>query len=584
LHILFLLLLPLTISGQEKSKGSWSGSAGLYGGTNFQKTQLGKKSHNVGGVSGSLNYSTDKFGINLFAVSSYDHLFSGGMAKTITSLESTSTEAYDGSANEATDFFTEAGFGLDWRPSSNDKYGLDYKFSFNHAEPSNWIASTGPIDDVLGAAFSQELANNYTRSHDVSFSYQHIYNKPGRDLQITGSASFLDNGNCSNWTVGDITGEKKREKRIDLRQYRMNPSTDNAEYKLGATFTDKRFAGVDGLDLKFLLNTKFKLLNDHTRGANLVNGEWKDSTSIREDFCYRTFTLTPSVKVNFKRGFYKLDATLSPELFSQKLDSGTKIGDISKTPLAFTCSINNTFEPWNGHRFTLNYGRSISRPGYLQVCWFLRPGSQDSNELYQGNQDLMPAITNKIKGGYNFTYKRFSATLSLGYTNKNKKIEKTYSNKEIDGREYRVYTWINGGMSNETNTSLNLSWNGERFHFGVEGYYNFFRGLSSKGSESRSNDYGVTTDVEYNVKSWVFRMDSAYQSDVERSYVSLASRLVTNARISKQIGRFNIYLDGKDLFDMPIVTTTMSEDESEYRYEETHFNRRLFVLGVDFSF
>lgn len=46
-----------------------------------------------------------------------------------------------------------------------------------------------------------------------------------------------------------------------------------------------------------------------------------------------------------------------------------------------------------------------------------------------------------------FRHKRFLTTSVAGYTARTNEIDQTFSNETIDGREYQVFTWVNGADS-----------------------------------------------------------------------------------------------------------------------------------------
>lgn len=598
--LILAFFLPLAVFAQ--AQGKWNGEVNLDAGTNFSLSPLNQKTHNLGDVSAKIGYSTKKFSFDISGSGSYNHVQVGQVGRDFqndtTQAGETSLKKVDTSIKQRTNSKAGAKANFVWTPNRYDTFKAYYSFSYDGSTPNTYTFSSKDIGEgLIDYSISTDMEDNLKRVHGVGASYKRTFDKPGRVLSAELGGIFGHTSNSAEWFKGNGITEKPKDLsnipevvtkfRADLTdslRYRIEPYSDNRDISASFIFSEPEFAGAKNLTLDFSLGYHVKNLEDHSRASTLVNGEWRDSTSYRENFRFRTASLSPSVRVRYSVGIYKLDLTYGPEYYAQKLDSDGKVGDINKGSVAHLVNFINTLTPWKGHQFTLDFRRTESRPDYLQVCWFLRDG-QYSNEKYRGNQDLKNSITTRGNLAYKFNYKRFTTKLTTTYTYQPRKIAKTYDYEIINGEECRVYTWINGGSSHEINETLNLSWNASNFSAGLTGKYTFYRGFSHSGSLTESSDYSINASAEYNLKTWTFELSGGYQSEVKRSYTSMTAVPDCEARISKTFGKhFNVYLEGRAILDQDISIITDSEDGTERREETIRYNNRLFVLGFSFKF
>lgn len=589
LPLTLMILLPLCAAAQ----GNWSGEVNADAGSNFHSSPLNRRTHDVGDISAKLGYSSKKFKFDVSGSGSYKHIQTGQSGRDIEISAADTSKSGDVSVKQKTNVKARGGADFFWLPNQYNTFKVYYTFSYDGDTPNNYTLSTGPLgEEHFDYSFSRELGDNYDRTHDAGLSYKRTFDKPGRILSAEAGLVIGQSVTTSEWIKGEGTGDKDgkgvdEEKIAALTgsRYRTTPYSGSRDISASIIFSEPEFAGARNLTLDFSLGYHFKNLEDHSRAATLVGNEWKDSTSYREDFRFRTATLSPALRVRYSTGIYKLDFSYAPEYYAQKLDSEGKVGDINRGTVAHLMNMTNTFTPWQGHLFELAVRRSENRPSYLQICWFPRSGSQYSDELYKGNPELQNSITTFASLKYKYTLKRFSSTLSAEYVFNPRKIEKTYTNEVIDGREYRIYTWVNGGRSRELNAKLGLSWRANNFKADLNGRYTDYHGISLSGSVTHSSDFSVSGSAEYNLKTWTFEASAGYQSDITRSYTSMTAIPTCDAKITKAFGKhISVYLQAFSILDNTVTVTTISEDEKNIREEQIIYNNRLFVLGFSYRF
>jgi len=596
--LISLFLFPLAAFAQ----GRWSGEVNLDGGTNFNWSPMHQKTHNLGDISAKIGYDAEKFSFEISGSGSYHHVQVGQVGRDFEMDESgiieSSAKKIDSSIKQKTNTKAFAGASLSWTPDSLNTIEAYYRYNYSLKTPNTYTFSSQDVgENMIDFSVSSDKEHNMEGVHSAGASYMHLFNKPGRTLSAELGFEFGHLQDFAEWTTCEGTAEKPEDltdiqaivEKLkagvkDSLKYRIEPYSDNMVFSVNALFSEPDFVGVKNLKLDFALGYRLRNLEDHSRASTFVKGEWKDSVSYRENFNFRTVTLSPSVRVRYSAGIYKLDLTYTPEYYAQKLDSDEKIGDINVGSVAHLVDMTNVFEPWMGHRFVLSLNRTESRPDYLQVCWFLRDG-QYSNEKYRGNPDLKNSITTQANFLYSYSYRRFSVSLNSTYTYEPRMIAKTYDYEIINDQECRVYTWINGGNSHEFNQDLSLSWTGKHFRAGVSGRYTFYRGFSHTGNLTESSDYSIRADLGYRFKTWMFELNGGYQSEIERSYSKMTVVPDCEARISKTFGKhINVFLQGRSILDTEVSIITESEDKTEYREEKIRYNNRLFVLGFSYKF
>ena len=567
---------------EQAPKGKWDGNIVLEGASNFHLTPESKRSHNLGVVGATVDYSLGGLSLNLSSKLELEHRITGAAGGNIRVADGDTTKKADASVNEKSYISSVSGINLGWYKNPEDRFKAYYNYSFDKSTPDNYNLTTTAVEgSITEFDYTVQTGDHRNGTHKGGASYEHDFITIGAMLSASLDVAFHNNSKYSEWTSGQGKGELD----TDPSRYRTTPTSDYSNYVLQVTYSDKRFFDLNNLDVDFSLTYHFKDLSDHQSAANYINEQWQDSTSAREDFNYRTATLTPKARVRYTIGIYKVDLTYSPQYFAYKLSGNSQEGDINKGKISHLVNLTNTFNPWPEHSFILKFAREEDRPDYLQICWFPRSSNTYSNELYVGNTDLQSCITTTGNLIYEYKRKRFNANLNLSCVFQPRKIEQTYNTEEIDGKEYRVYTWVNGGRSTEGNADLSLGWKEGNFDAVVNGHFNIYKGYSMSGSETKSNSYSFSGRAAYTLKTWTFQADAKYSSGVTRTYYSITSLVDANFLITKTFGEhFKVFLEGKDLLDRPVTVKTTSEDETEIRYERHNDYKRLVRIGINYKF
>jgi len=596
-HIcLFLAALFLSISrpclSQEKA-GTWYGSANVMVGTNFDLDwadlqtleDASMASRQTGSFDGKVGWKSSRLDIKVLASgSSSFHMTSFvGISGKVQDRDTTYNLDLSQRKTISSDFLL--GTEMSLLAGVNDVLSFRFHYKQEHQTPYN--ASYGLKTEATWSAQSQEENGTYLKNiFRPKIDWTHSFDKSGRKLLSSFSLDYAKDVRSTIWTMINASNvEVPAAYDSTGRIYRLTPEYVDNDMKLSVKYVDPSFCDVKNLNMEFSLDVLRNVDKDKYSGANLVKEHWIDSVRLNESFHYVSITVDPRIRTVYSIGKFKFDWVLSPQYFSDRLTNSVEDERFDAGRVDFVCDLKNWWIPNEHHRVSIKYGKSITRPDYLQMCWFQRPGVF-SNELRQGNPDLLPMSTYTLSTEYGFTWNKFSTSLEIGYKSKYDQIEQTYNTEEIEGKTFRVYTWINAGRSETENIKLTFGWRDKVFKAGVSANVNHFYGFSADGTRSTdSYDMEVKADVSAKLP-WdvTILADGRYQSAITRVYGSMSSYVSCNAKITKSFRHFNIFIEGRDLFDKPVTVETYSEDGNEGRYEDRRNNRRLFKLGAGVFF
>ena len=336
------------------------------------------------------------------------------------------------------------------------------------------------------------------------------------------------------------------------------------------------------------LSTKHAL--DQNSGATQISLDdeteiWKDSTRLRETFNYLSVWAEPYVGADFKWKNVEAHANYAGQVYARRLNDDTHqqplkvkgVYPVGKANIKWTISPH--------HSLNLTNQMSVSHPDYLKICWYDRTAGY-LDQLYRGNESLLSPKTRTYGLEYEFKYKRFISQSTVSYKRVVDEIDQTWTNEEIDGRQYKVFHWLNSSNSRSVGLTQKLGWRGKVIVANAGITYNQSR-RTAKDSDKVKNsfDWKLNGDVTaFLGKGWSVGVDAKYQSKVATFFTLFKQYCELNARIQKDFKKFTLYLQGRDLLDQPRETSFESEELQEFWVEEVRSNRRIFVLGAKWKF
>ena len=582
-------------TGSGKS-GVWSGSVNFAGGSGFKDYDSESKfkySNFLGEGSASIGWKGEKFSVSAgFSISdTYAKTITFGTTARLSGEEVTSLSSDLGS-NLTENLTTSSALGLLWTPSASDSFGADLSWITANKE-----FSKGTLTMDMSALFSDPDASvqyltygsegyGKTGTFSAKTRWKHVFEKPAQEFLLRLETSQGSDNQSEVWEKGSIGMSDDFDYNVD-KSWRTTPLYSNRRYLLSGRFSDGEFLSVKNLRADFSLEADLGNSLDDYNSAVLIDEIWTDTPSGCGLFNYTNLTISPVAHLKWSAGGWSLETTLTPQWFHDRLSSEDREENVSHSRFDFLAAFAGAYTFEGGHSLKLAFDRSVTRPTYLNLCWFARQGTQ-ADELITGNPSLEPTVNNKFSLSYSFKAGRFSSDLNVGYLYSKDKMESTFHYTEIDGVNYLVYTWINAGWSGTSDASLALKWQGEVLKASLGGKVRRYKGVTSSGSESKSFDYSLSGEVSCTLAgSWIFLARGRFQSDIIRTYNTRTGYLGCDARIEKKFGRkrnVGVFVEGRDLFDKSIVTSTYSEDFSYVRQESCDYNRRKVLLGASFRF
>ena len=600
----------MNLYGQQKDSARWSAEFNFESGTNYQKKDaIGWAFSNGGGfINGKVSRKTDKLQITLgLGYSDYFRLTSRrGVTYNrpdivtdkdsyIVNLDLTHTENDNERLNGNLDIL--------WNIDRNNKMGASYRHeiandtpmssTLSSAEPfisheeiysiiDNWEEITGGIDYTY--LYNEGFNSRNTGTFQAY--WDHRFEKLNRDLRISAEWSPYSNNEYTKWTKGAGNTDFFDDFTEDV-VWRTTPRYKSNNLKGLVKYTDYALGGNKNLRMDLSLDALLKTNDDLYTAANLINGEWVDSTRYRESFKYTSLKLQPTVRLQWHCGKFFLNAGVTPEYYSDKLENHIYSQSFDEGTVSAIFDITGTYTLSEKGSVSAYINRNVNHPGYLNLCWFPRPGSY-SREIIRGNPKLKP--TKSLRAGltYQLQYDNFSSRFELGTNYESDRIERTFSTELIDDDEYRVYSWVNAGWSLTSFAKASAAYSTGKLKAELNGTVNYFISSNINNERFRNADYNISGNVNYDfAKGWSAMLNAKYQSKIIRTYNSMTEYIGCNIRVSKSFGkkfRFKVYFEIRDLFDKNIRTEIISEDRCYSRLEDMDYNRRMGCLGINFSF
>ena len=490
--------------------------------------------------------------------------------------------------------------------SQDAPMNFKYRSDFSWTRPSGrkveaWIQYRFNFNEGYRMNIRYDLDRNTGFYGEVPYLLSHDF--------TTGARFTRDLGSARRQLVGDLVyGHNARQQETEYITVHLEDSSIDAWSDMYRITPHSHVDLVTG-ELHFrdsVTSEKVKLLLDpglrltasraihENSGATAVLDDrmdvekpkaWIDSTEIRERFNFLSLDFQPYLTTDLETKKVQLHTEYALSVYARELNDSTHSQGLRvKRPYVIgDGKIVWKMAPY--HSLTFSNRLSVSHPSYLQVCWFDRSGGY-IDRVYRGNPDLKPTYTRLFTLKYKLSYKRFVFEQERSYTHISNKITQTWFPEEIDGRSYRVFTWINGADIKSLSLTERISWKGKVLTAGVGYTYNYsFHRLSEDDPSNQSTDWSFKADMAVNMgKGWKISADAKYQSKVESFFELFGQYCLVNAKISKSIKTLTLYMEGRHLADSHQDVHVVSEDGNKIWHERSYLNRRIVVLGCSWKF
>ena len=626
--VLVLALTLLTAAPLPLLSQQWSGranfSTGLGGMMGREDLDIGFLGHVVTQGDVSLLYKTDKFSWNTTVGGSWESKSSDNSRLNMNMPQPDMLGldvVYKTVKTRPLNVSIRSDFG--WTPSASSNYSawISYRYRNDVARNvSNSLSGTLPVNEAQKRHYFDsprdlidELRLNNMDSHNASCYYEtprlneHAVTTGARGQWILdsrntlhSSVSLATTGSRKNtvWsvfktvesTVGEIDAEEAF-RRGDAWMYRITPSSIDLDFS--ADFFLRQTVRKDSVQLSWTPGVRVSGNHslDNNSGATLSDiapdgtYAWRDSLRLREDFNFLAITAAPFVGVDYHYKKIDIHADYAVQFYMCRLNDDYRRQPLKLQSISPAGGSSFTWKISNVHRLGVTHNVGTDYPDYLKICWYDRTGGY-VDQLFRGNEDLKSTVHSSYGMTYELQYKRFRYRMTNSITRRIDEIDQTWTNEEIEGRLYKVFHWVNSADSWSFGTTHRFGWAGKWITANAGFGYNQSRRTSTTdGSVRNSSDWNVSADATANLgKGWQIGADALYQSSVATFFTKFDEYWVLNARVQKKFSKVLLWFDARDLLDHARQTTFESNDSQEFWVDVARDNRRLFRLGVQWSF
>lgn len=583
--ITLALLLSTTVAFAQKVTGSVDGT-GSY---NF------RKSHNEN-LNFSLNYDSPKW----FLHSKID----GGYGYNPTDVIKISTN-WD---NEVEDRpFTAANTevkqtfqkrwntgvalqsGINISPVNKLRMNLSAKYRGNNDTPDMCNSAFSETKELCGRQLDSISFESGSVNYGVEF--RHNFRSAERVLVARVTGDLIFDIDVKDRQLFNIEGQYyKKEKR-----YRAPSSLNDLNFKYQFGYSDKELFNVKGMEaflgVEVIQNNDVDLL----RRENYVNGQWRDSAAMRQDYYYSSIAPEPFVELQYSIG--KIDVRVKERaqiyrhglMMDRKGTSGQNLPDSVAFDKwdprnFFAGGIVYRFRP--RHKLAVDYDHSVSRPDYQKLTDMVKIGDSEG-EYFVGNHDLTPQINNKISLRYTYTFKKtYEFYFDLQYRHIRDKAEKVVKETKDDGIKY--FTYINADKQETGSFRFDLkgAWTRFKAEMYLQANYDFFYKKDAEKAHKTNFSWEAYADLSYAFdKGWKVSAKGGYASRQVSAYNAKDRYISTNVKVSKLfLNCLDVYVEGRDLADRDLYEYTWNEKMDYCKVSMTSSYRRAFVLGLKYIF
>ena len=487
-----------------------------------------------------------------------------------------------------------------WTPNPHRNYSTWILYQYKNDRAQNHsMTFDGSVEDMENISYYYEIPTMNEHKLETGLKTFRSFSSGRSILRSSLKLQTIGSDRINTWIVfktGDPSGSGTAVNIDDITgyawKYRITPQS--YDFNLDGDINLQRTVRDDDIKLKVTPGARLAIKHalDENSGATRINVSlkeeeeiWRDSTRLRESFNYLSVCADPYVIADFRWKNLEAKADYAAQVYGRRLNDETH-----KQPL----NIKGVYPVGKGHvkwtispmhSLILSNEMSVKHPDYLKVCWYDRTAGY-LDQLYRGNEELRSPQTRLYTLTYELKYKRFISKTGVSYKHVVDEIDQTWTNEEIDGRQYKVFKWLNSANSYTLGLSENLGWRGKIITANLAVNYNqSHRIANSNGAIKNSFDWKLTCDISAKLgKGWSAGLNAKYQSKVATFFTIFKQYCELKARVQKDFKQFSLYLEGRDLLDTPRETSFESEETKEFWIEEVRSNRRIIVLGAKWKF
>lgn len=263
-----------------------------------------------------------------------------------------------------------------------------------------------------------------------------------------------------------------------------------------------------------------------------------------------------------------------------KTHSGDNKGEINHIYRDFIYDITATWKMNAHNTLKLSYGHSIDRPTYTQLYPFVHVGSNIGSRV-KGNENLQPAITNKIQGKYTYSVPTFDISTTLTYQKKSDDITSIATYDEVE--QLNVKTWINDAEYNTLRTAIEGEVTSGNFNmtFGARVQRLWYDGENVSEDKAWSYSFKVRPAILL-PNEWKLSAVALYNGREEHLHYYNEAYTYLALRAQKQLGDWAVYAFMQDLLNESHVKSQYSKGNSILT--TNNYNTRALIIGCSYRF
>jgi outer membrane receptor for ferrienterochelin and colicins len=541
------------------------------------------------GISGTLNYKTEKF--NLFTTQGYNYRNNPGNgltnAKYFNTDGSVKNYVYEDRSNDRFNNAYNGTAGIEWYIDKSTSWtnSINYRKSNGNNE-----------DNVFQDNYDKDFVYEFTRnrlnkedsdSENFEFASNFIKNfkKEGHKLSV--DISISSNKDLNSALISDKTTIDPVAK--------LDDSRNNQDQKRNLFVVD--YVLPLGKGQQFEAGYRGDFTNLNTDYAVTSNGVPVDIFTNFLEYKERinAFYTQYGVKVNKLSMLFGLryeDSNIDIN-FLKTNDFTTKKYD-NLFPSAFF-----TYELSDKSSASISYSKRIQRPRGR----FLNPFNNFSSNIniFVGNPDLDPALTDAIDFGYIKRWEKLTLSTSL-YYNKTKdafQFVRRDSGKTVNGITVIESSPINLGTEMRTGFEVNLNYSPYKW-WKLNSNFNFFA-VQTRGDYEYTTSNGeiVVQNFDFDATSWSTRLTSkitlpakidwqtnlTYNGPQDNAQGKRLGILAMNLGFSKDIlkDKATVAFNVSDVFNSRKMMSEIQIQRVE-SYSEMQWRERQFTLSFTYRF
>ena len=551
------------------------------------------------GLSANLNYKTEK--LNYFTTAGYSHRTNEGSGKTNSEYfnEDGTTKNFlyeDRETERVRDGFNGRA-GIEWTVAPNTFWTNAINYQKNTGENTDLINYNNydPAYNFTGSTYRLGTGDNNSENVEYSSNLIKNFNDKGHKLTVDGSISrntddensLITGSNNFNNTLNNQV-----QKQVQLQADYVLPIGEGSQFEAG-------YKGSFG-DLNNIYSVKDENKNPISNLSNTL--EYKENINA----LYTSYGFKVN-KFSYLFGLRWEDTNIEVNLLETNEYNTKKYNNLF--PSAFV-----SYEISDQSNITTSYSKRLSRPRGR----FMNPAVNYSSNvnIFQGNPDLDPALTNKFDVGYIKRWEKVTFNTSAYFEDTKDVFSFVRSptgdivtpdgevvtpepGEEIDGIPVIKSQPINLGKEQKFGFEFTLNYSPYKI-WKLNSNFNFYN-VKTTGEHSYIDNKGllVVQDLDNQANNWFARINSkltlpykidwqlnaTYNGGQKTAQGKSLDQFGMNTSFSKDVmkDKGTIAFNISDIFNTRVMRS-YTYLENQTSYGEMQFRKRQFNLSFTYRF